>query len=79
MAEAVVAFGGAFFIVDLEGGRGKGIHHEGDDPRGVGFKRELRHGEHEIELFKDTLLVLDVSGLGELRDGLRAAVPTRGR
>jgi hypothetical protein len=64
MAEAVVAVGGAFIVVDLEGGCGKGIDHERNNARGVGLEGELRHGEHEIELLKDELLVLDVRRFG---------------
>ena len=78
MTEAVITFGGAFIVVDFEGWRGEGIHHEGDDAGGVGLEGELRHGEHEIELFKDALLVLDVGGLGQLGEGLRLQLPLAG-
>ncbi len=75
MTEAVVAFRGVFAIVNLERGRGKSIDHERDDARGVGLEGQLRHGEHEIELFKDQLLVLDVRGLRPRGDGLGLQFP----
>jgi hypothetical protein len=77
MAEAVVAVGGVLSCI-LKDGRGKGIDHQRDDARGVGLQRELRHGEHEIELFKEQLLVLDVGGRWSCVRAW-ASVPTRGR
>ena len=79
VAEVVVAVGGVLIGMELEDGRGEGIDHERDDARGVGFERELRHRQHEVELLKEELLVLDVGGrrLGGRRAS--GAVPIRGR
>ncbi|MEY4483420.1 MAG: hypothetical protein RL693_872 [Verrucomicrobiota bacterium] len=78
MAQAVVTLGGVLVFVDLEGGRGKGIDHQGDDAGGIGLKRELRHREHEIELFKDELLVLNIGWLRQGGDWLRFQFPLAG-
>ncbi len=60
VTEAVIALGGVLPSRQLEDRRSERIEHERDDARGVRLKCELRHSEHQFELFKKEFVVLPI-------------------
>jgi hypothetical protein len=78
VAEVVVGFSGRLLSGERKHRRSEGIDHQRDDPCAVGFEGKLRDAEHEVELLKEELAVVDVGWRGLCGEGLWALLPFAG-
>ena len=78
VAEIVIAIAGALLFGDFKHGRGKAVHHEGDDACAVGLKRQPSHVQHELNLGEELGLVGDVVWLHGFGRGFGFLFPLAG-
>ena len=78
VAEIVIAIAGALLFGDFKHGRGKSVHHEGDDACAVGLKRQPSHVQHELNLREELGLVGDVVWFRGLGRGFGFLLPITG-
>lgn len=75
VTEIVVAVERFLFLTDLEDRCRKTIDHQGDDTGRVALEGELRHPQHEVELFEELGLVENVFGQLVFGRGLGQLLP----
>ncbi len=78
MAQVVIAVCGVLAWMEFEDRSGEGIDHQRHDAGGIRFQGQSGHGEHEIELLEEQLLVLHIGGPRGGRGGRGALLPFAG-
>jgi hypothetical protein len=77
-AQVFIAVGRVLIGVESEDRCGERVHHQRHDAGGVRFEGQSGHGEHEIELLEEQLLVLHIGGPRGGRGGRGALLPFAG-